>query len=238
MPAKQDGIDQTHKASIKVIRGGPYLVSGNLPLSVQNIVCDEEGMPLRWEQGKGYPPMETFALCRCGKSKNRPYCDGTHAKTGFDGNEAAGKEEYLGHPDRTEGPELVLWDVERLCAVALFCHRAGDVWHLTEQSGDPKKKETALQETADCPSGRLVICDKRTGKPVEPAFEPSIGLVIGPQKGVEGPIWVRGGVPVESAEGKVYKTRNRVTLCRCGRSANKPFCNGEHRKASPKLEVP
>jgi len=182
--------------------------------------------------------METYALCRCGRSKNKPYCDGTHARIGFQGAETANREDYLEHPDRTDGPELILWDVEKLCAVALFCHRAGDAWHLTEQSGDPEKKETAIQEAKDCPSGRLVMCDKRTGKPIEPAFEPSIGLVIGPQKGVEGPLWMRGGVPVESAEGKVYRTRNRVTLCRCGRSANKPFCDGEHRHASPKLEVP
>lgn len=238
MPAEKDGIDSSHKAGIKVVKGGPYLVSGNIPLSVQTILCDGEGIPLKWEPGQRYPGMETYALCRCGGSKNKPYCDGSHARMGFDGTETAGREEYLEHPDKTEGPELILWDVEKLCAVALFCHRAGDAWNLTEQSGDPKKKQTAIQEACDCPSGRLVACDRRTGKPIEPAFEPSIGLVVGPQKGVEGPLWVRGGIPVESASGTAYKTRNRVTLCRCGKSDNKPFCNGEHRKASPKLEVP
>ena len=43
-----------------------------------------------------------------------------------------------------------------------------------------------------------------------------------------GPIWVRGGIPVASADGKTYEVRNRLTLCRCGRSANKPFCDGSH----------
>ena len=48
------------------------------------------------------------------------------------------------------------------------------------------------------------------------------------EKKVSGPIYVRGGIPVVSADGKTYEIRNRVTLCRCGRSDNKPFCNGSH----------
>jgi CDGSH-type Zn-finger protein len=238
MPKKRTEMDATHKTGIKVVKGGPYLVFGGIPVSVQTIICDDEGIPLKWKEGNKYPVMETMALCRCGHSRNKPYCDGAHAKAAFDGTETAGREEYLEHPDRTEGPELILWDVEKLCAVALFCHRAGDAWNLTEQSGDPKKKAIAIQEACDCPSGRLLACDRRTGEPVEPAFEPSIGLVVGPQNDIEGPLWVRGKIPIESADGAIYKTRNRVTLCRCGKSANKPFCDGEHRNASPRLEVP
>lgn len=45
---------------------------------------------------------------------------------------------------------------------------------------------------------------------------------------VHGPIWVRGGIRVESADGNNYEIRNRVALCRCGKSSNKPFCNGAH----------
>jgi CDGSH-type Zn-finger protein len=43
-----------------------------------------------------------------------------------------------------------------------------------------------------------------------------------------GPLWVRGGVSVEAADGFEYEVRNRVTLCRCGQSNNKPFCDGSH----------
>jgi CDGSH-type Zn-finger protein len=47
--------------------------------------------------------------------------------------------------------------------------------------------------------------------------------------GLSGPLWVRGGIPVESGhDGRVYESRSRVTLCRCGRSQNKPFCDGTH----------
>ena len=68
------------------------------------------------------------------------------------------------------------------------------------------------------------------GKAIEPDFEPSIGLVMDTQAGKMGPLWVRGGIPIESADGKTYEIRNRVTLCRCGKSSNKPFCDGSHLK--------
>jgi len=86
----------------------------------------------------------------------------------------------------------------------------------------------AIEEAKDCPSGRLVVWDKKTGEAIEPEFDQSIGLVDDPQKGEKGPIWVRGGIPVESADGVDYEVRNRVTLCRCGKSSNKPFCDGNH----------
>jgi CDGSH-type Zn-finger protein len=45
----------------------------------------------------------------------------------------------------------------------------------------------------------------------------------------DGPLWVRGGVPVIGADGQPYETRNRVLLCRCGHSRNRPFCDGTHK---------
>ena len=74
-----------------------------------------------------------------------------------------------------------------------------------------------------------MVSDKEaTGDVLEPEFEPSIGLVEDIQAGKMGPLWVRGGIPVESADGFTYEIRNRVTLCRCGKSSNKPFCDGKH----------
>jgi hypothetical protein len=73
-----------------------------------------------------------------------------------------------------------------------------------------------------------MVWGKKTKKTIEPEFEKSIGLIEDPAVGVSGPIWVRGGIPVESADGKTYKVRNRVTLCRCGKSSNKPFCDSSH----------
>jgi hypothetical protein len=95
-------------------------------------------------------------------------------------------------------------------------------------SDDPMSRELAIQEAGDCPSGRLVAWDRGTGQAIEPDLEPSIALVEDPQVGVSGPIWVRGGIPIEAADGTVYEVRNRVTLCRCGRSTYAPFCDGSH----------
>ena len=213
---------------IKVSKNGPYLVSGRIPIQEQVIITDSDGTPIEWRAGTKYPPQEKCALCRCGQSKNKPFCDGTHVKVGFDGTETAGQESYLNQPKEIDGPALKLTDVEDLCASARFCHRAGGIWNLVPKSGNPEAKRTAIEEACDCPSGRLVVRDKNANKIIEPDFEKSIGLVEDPVVGVSGPIWVRGGIPVESADGKTYKVRNRVTLCRCGKSSNKPFCDSSH----------
>jgi CDGSH-type Zn-finger protein len=216
------------KRKIKVSKNGPYLVSGRIPLVKQIIVTDAEGISVEWRAGDEYSLLENCTLCRCGQSKNKPFCDGTHVKVDFDGTETVTREPYLRRAKEMEGPVLKLTDAEELCASARFCHRAGGIWNLVPNSGRPEAKKIAIEEAGDCPSGRLVIWDKKTGKPVEPEFERSIGLIEDPQVGVSGPIWVRGGISVESAEGKIYEIRNRVTLCRCGKSSNKPFCDSSH----------
>jgi CDGSH-type Zn-finger protein len=222
--------DKKHRNRIMVTKDGPYLVSGCVPLAEALIVCDDEGIPVRWEEGKKFPERENCALCRCGRSGDKPFCDGSHAKAGFDGTETAGRKTYLEEAETYTGPDLVMKDLVKICALARFCLRDGDAWTLTEKSEDPKSRKTAVEEIHACPSGRLVAFDKKTEEPIEPSFEPSIGLVEGPGQKPSGPIWVKGGIPVESADGKEYEIRNRVTLCRCGQSGNKPFCDGAHAK--------
>ena len=106
--------------------------------------------------------------------------------------------------------------------------RAGGIWNLTGQSDIPEARATAIDEACNCPSGRLVQRDLRSGEIVEPVPEKSIVVIEYPAKGEHGPLWVRGGIPVVSADGKPYTVRNRITLCRCGKSRNKPFCDGSH----------
>jgi CDGSH-type Zn-finger protein len=74
----------------------------------------------------------------------------------------------------------------------------------------------------------LVATDKKTGAPVERALPVSIGLVEDPQDQRSGPLYLRGGIAVIASDGFAYEVRNQVTLCRCGLSDNKPFCNGAH----------
>jgi len=217
------------KSKVVISKNGPYLVSGNLPLEKEIIVSDEEGNSIGYKKGEKFSQKENCALCRCGQTKNHPYCDGTHTKIGFNGTETASKEKYSNMCDKIEGPDLDLTDVEELCALARFCHnKKGNVWEMTRRSDDSECKKEAVKQAANCSAGRLVIWDKKTGKAIEPKFKPCISLTEDLVKNVSGPIWVKGGVELESGDGKKYEIRNRVTLCRCGKSKNKPFCDGTH----------
>jgi CDGSH-type Zn-finger protein len=149
-------------------------------------------------------------------------------KVTFDGTETSDNDPFEKIAKEIDGPELTLKDAEILCASARFCHRGGDIWDSIPQSTDTKVKKNAIENALDCPSGRLVVLDKKTGMTLEPALAKSIGMIEDPSKGVSGPFWVRGGIPIYSADGKLYEVRNRVTLCRCGKSTNKPFCDSSH----------
>jgi CDGSH-type Zn-finger protein len=214
-------------AKIEITKDGPYLVSGEPPLSEQWIVTNPEGDSLDYREGKKYPATPQYALCRCGQSANKPFCDGTHAKVNFDGTETASHQPYFKQAETIDGPTLRLTDQENLCAFARFCDPKGRIWNLVKQD-NPAAHELVKHEASHCPAGRLVAWDKKTGLPIEPKFEPSLGLIMDTDKKVSGPIWVRGGIPVISANGTTYEIRNRLTLCRCGSSANKPFCDGSH----------
>ena len=219
-------MDSKHK--IKIIKDGPYIISGNISLDTQIIGVNKDGEPDKWIQGKKYPPQKNYSLCRCGQSQKKPFCDNTHLTTNFVGTETANIESFINRAEETDGPTLKLLDVPELCATARFCDRAGGTWELTKQSDNPESKKIAIEETGNCPSGRLVIQDKKTLRIVEPNFNPSISIVEDPQKNVSGPIWVKGGIPIESSEGFEYEQRNRCTLCRYGKSVKKPFCDGAH----------
>jgi CDGSH-type Zn-finger protein len=216
------------KSKIKVTKNGPYLVTGRTPLSKHEIIADAQGTAYEWRQIEKHPLREHYDLCRCGQSQNKPFCDGTHLKINFDGKETASQDPYLHQAKKIDGPTLRLTDHEHLCASARFCHRAGGIWNLFPKSGNPKAKKIVIEEAEECPSGRLVAWDKETQKAIEPQYEQSVWLIEDPQVGASGPIWVRGRIPIESADGRMYEIRNRVTLCRCGKSSNKPFCDSSH----------
>ena len=195
-------------SEIHVTKDGPYLVSGNLPLAKVGIGANADGESVHWEWGDEYPQQQQYALCRCGRSASKPYCDGTHANIGFDGAETADRQTYREQAKLFAGPAMSLTDVTSLCAGARFCDPNGKVWTLVTETDQAEARRNFVRETCDCPSGRLVASDN-----VEDC---------------SGPLWVRGGVAVIGTDGYRYEVRNRVTLCRCGASKNKPFCDGSH----------
>ena len=211
---------------IKVTKNGPYLVTGGIPLLRMIIENNSYGEPCIWREVERWPQRESYALCRCGKSVNKPYCDDSHTLQRFNGTETANSELYLENVKEYLGPELKLTDKRELCVHAAFCARDAGIRNLTVYSDRPGFKEIAIEEAANCPSGRLVVWDKQ-GNPIEPYYEPSI-VVTEHEDGFPGPLWIRGEVEIESVDGIIYAKRNRVTLCRCGKSLNKPLCDGSH----------
>jgi CDGSH-type Zn-finger protein len=216
------------KVRVAVSNNGPYLVTGDISLAKQTILTDAEGRSEAWREGEGVPHKETYALCRCGASRTKPFCDGTHLKIGFDGAETASRDAYLGQAKVLDGPVLHLTDAESLCAFGRFCDPNGQVWSQVDQTDDPQVRAKFVRQVNNCPAGRLMAWDKVTGRPIEHALPISIGLVEDPEQHCSGPLWLRGGIPIISANGFEYEVRNRVTLCRCGESKNKPFCDGSH----------
>jgi CDGSH-type Zn-finger protein len=227
-PGTESNMEKASKSEIKIAKNGPYIVTNAVPLSLYTIGVNEQAESVRWEEGKHFEATSQYALCRCGQSNRKPFCDGTHAKTDFDGTETASRAPYARQAKHLEGETVVLHDAEHLCAFARFCDRDGSIWRQISETSSPRVKEAVEREASHCPSGRLVIEDKHSHIMIEPHLPESIGLVEDPAQGCSGPLWVRGGISITSADGEVYEVRNRVTLCRCGQSSNKPFCDGSH----------
>jgi CDGSH-type Zn-finger protein len=221
-------MSKSEAARVVVAKNGPYLVTGAVPLSKQTIVSDAEGASQQWQPGEPLPAAQAYALCRCGRSGNKPFCDGTHKKVGFDGTETASRAPYREQAQVLEGPSLALTDVEALCAFARFCDPNGQVWNQVERSDQPEVRATFVTQVNHCPSGRLMAWERANGKPREDPLPVSIGLIEDPTQNASGPLWLRGAIALVSADGFAYEPRNRMTLCRCGASKNKPFCDGSH----------
>jgi len=219
---------ETSERKIVVSKDGPYVVSGGIPLTMEIIEPNDEGLSWNLKSAKTFKTKGDYKLCRCGRSKTKPFCDDSHEKVGFDGTETATRRPYARQADIFDGATMTLSDAEQLCAFSRFCDPGGKIWGLMDQTGDADARKLAIREENHCLSGRLVLHDKKTGEEIEPKLKPSIGLVEDPALGCSGPLYVQGGIKVESGNGTPYEIRNRVALCRCGASVNKPFCNGSH----------
>ncbi len=219
------------KMRIAITEDGPYLVSGGVPLLRLEIVTNEQGESVAWREIERLDVDERYQLCRCGHSAEKPFCDGSHTKIGFDGAETAGHESLLEQSVSIDGPGITVRDARKLCAEARFCDRAGGLWNLVEKCDDPEIRALVEEEAMLCPSGRYSVCKSGSDETLEFVFERSVGLVEDPAMGVSGPLFARGGILIEGADDAAYEVRNRVTLCRCGESGNKPFCDGAHIRA-------
>ncbi|MFV0390257.1 MAG: CDGSH iron-sulfur domain-containing protein [Pyrinomonadaceae bacterium] len=214
----------------EIMLNGPIMLHGGTPIIQQFIMPDERGISRVYQEGEEFEAKKIVALCRCGASKNKPFCDGSHKTLNpaeVDLTETATFEPSLDFAELIQGPDHSLSDDEKFCAYARFCDAGQRVWNEVRLEGEAAK-ELTLEMARRCPGGRLVVWDNDTQEPIETYEDPSVGLVEDVLNRCSGPIMLRGGIPVKAANGEVYEIRNRQALCRCGQSRNKPFCDGTH----------
>ena len=195
--------------TINCAEDGPYLVK-NLET-------------LNKSSGEGIETKPTIALCRCGASSNKPFCDGTHGKIGF----TSAKE-----PDRREdkvdqyvGENLTIFDNRGTCCHAGACTSGlPEVWRMKQEpwidpdGADAEKIKAVIDQ---CPSGALNYAEGGVEHVVD-------GGAPGIHIAKDGPYQVTGPVELAGENFGEGAIRQRYALCRCGESKNKPFCDGTH----------
>jgi CDGSH-type Zn-finger protein/truncated hemoglobin YjbI len=204
---------------IQVMTDGPYLVTN------ARSVIDWLGEPL--------PVRPQLALCRCGSSKMKPLCDGTHATIGFTG--AKDPSRVRDRRDIYPGQQVTIFDNRGICQHSGFCtDRLATVFH---QGSDPfvtpsgGRMDEIIRAVRDCPSGALSygIDEKEARSEVDHngSRPPAIEVTK------DGPYRVTGGLLLTDGLGDAEHraagaSREHYALCRCGHSQNKPFCSGMH----------
>jgi len=197
------------KPSITPAQDGPYIVNGLVKFA------DQKG-PIA--------AKDKIALCRCGKSANKPYCDGAHKKIGFSSAKVEGR--VKDKQDHYQGKNITIHDNRWLCAHAGRCiDGLAAVFRLREKPWihpDAASVDEIIKTIQKCPSGALsysvdgVEHRDRTGEPT---------IFVAPN----GPYVVSGGPELLDTVCGEGASREHFTLCRCGGSGNKPFCDGSHR---------
>ncbi len=201
-------MNSEERPTIKPTPDGPYLVKNLQRFSNQKEAIDAGA---------------TMALCRCGGSANKPFCDGTHAKIGFssaklEGRTADKRENY-------DGGKVTIHDNRGICAHAGSCTDGRpSVFRLKQEpwiDAQAAPAEKIVETIRKCPSGALSY----TVDGVEHRDREGLAAIfVSPN----GPYVVTGGPQLlDTPRGEGGSTEH-FTLCRCGGSKNKPFCDGSH----------
>jgi CDGSH-type Zn-finger protein/truncated hemoglobin YjbI len=181
--------------------------------------------------GEALPAKAEMALCRCGQSSNKPFCDGSHAKANFSG--AKDPSRVPDRRDEYDGVGVQIFDNRGICAHSGFCtDRLASVFHVEKEpfvTPSGGRMDEIIQAVRACPSGALsyginaVEARAHVDQKRPPAIEVS----------KDGPYRITGGVRLVDEVGKDVlraegSSREHYSLCRCGHSQNKPFCSGMH----------
>jgi CDGSH-type Zn-finger protein len=230
-------INDPQKIIIK--HNGPYGVHGNVPLVQKTQVVSEYGEPLTWKKdGEIDCAGEDYYLCRCGGSARKPFCDGTHRENDFDGTEVAKTDGPTDYLFDFQGTLLIVTKDSSICMNSGFCGmRNREISQFVADSSDTEARSLAIAMVERCPSGALTYRIREGEKEIEPDYPRQIAdtTEITSDGPISGPLWVTGCIPIERSDGEPFEERNRVTLCNCGLSRNKPLCDGTHRDVAQHL---
>ncbi len=189
----------------------------NGPLMVRNVkkIIDSDGQELA--------PKQERVLCRCGQTKYKPFCDGSHIAARFDdGNRSEDK----GKSDVYIGDEVTIYFNKRLCNDCEECYtKFPSVFGSQGQIDihpEVEDMEKIIGVIQNCPSGALSYTADDLAI-IDPAREPAIFIIK------NGPYQVQGSIELLDVEKGDRASDEHYVLCRCGGSANKPFCDGTHK---------
>lgn len=162
-------------------------------------------------------------LCRCGGSKNKPFCDGTHMKNGFSDKKDPSR--IKDKMDDYEGKDITIHDNRGVCshrghctdnAPKVFCRRENP-W-IDPDAQDANETARVIKM---CPSGALSYTKDGV---LHKDWKQKPAILISK----DGPYDVQGCIELDNSDGTKPETKDHYTLCRCGHSKNKPFCDGRH----------
>ena len=161
------------------------------------------------------------ALCRCGESKHKPFCDGTHGKIGWKSDKLDGRQPR--RVDSYAGKKITIHDDWGICSHAGFCTDGlPKVFRMGTEpwiDADAEPVEKIIETIRKCPSGALSY--SIDGKLYNSfSDKPEIKVTE------DGPYFVTGNIDLKDTDRP--ESEEHYTLCRCGKSKNKPFCDGQH----------
>ena len=202
------------KPNIYPTPNGPNFLFDSAPHPVGN---------LQNSKGEGYSTIPYTALCRCGGSNNKPFCDGTHVTNNF-----SGEKEPDRQPDKRDnyvGKKIIIHDNRGICAHSGVCtDNLPSVFKLGTEpwiNPDAADIESIMETIRKCPSGALSYSiDRVEYHPQE--RDPMVTVTK------DGPYAITGGIGLMGQTWGEGASKEHYTLCRCGGSKNKPFCNGRH----------
>ncbi|MCX6055664.1 MAG: CDGSH iron-sulfur domain-containing protein [Chloroflexi bacterium] len=226
--------NKTNKGKIIVKPFGPYVIEGQIPLVRKSQIVSEFGEPLTWQKDADLRSEGHYALCRCGHSSEKPFCDGSHCEIDFEGTETADENTFVERQSVDErGAGIVVKEDQSLCMDSGFCgNRLTNIGKMVPETTEPCVRAEIMAMIDRCPSGTYAYSITKDSEDIEADLPVQIAQTIevtseGP---IEGPLWVTGYIAVERSDQKPFEARNRVTLCNCGESKCKPLCDGAHRR--------